>query len=365
MLTQSQNEAIAFIRDSAKAKGSAAKKTIDHILAMSDISKENYVDFLQQLKASARVAFHFHPDRLDPKNKSVAESLLESGVYKSQFETQLSNGSLSAFPGGDRDLWEKRLFGDTYHKKDTFLESPKYGALDFLAHPDGPSPRFGSCYFLLKPSCTERCTFSYLDSNRDPADKGTLDQFDAVLAALFEASFSDEVVLGERLRPKQFVQSVLEGFSLSFQERMRRPHRRILDHYVEAQVHGNVSLKDDIESLVADPSFKNTEVGNLLESLCKNFEIQMHWHAGFYLLTKEVPTDFRGAKMPSLAERVAPDGILNAYKIGLAAKDLKMNPASWADRGDFNFVLQELKLLWHVLLRYGQPKTEVTRITSI
>lgn len=42
--------------------------------------------------------------------KSVAEALFEQGVYKSQFETLLSNGSVSAYPGGERDLWEKRIF---------------------------------------------------------------------------------------------------------------------------------------------------------------------------------------------------------------------------------------------------------------
>ena len=43
--------------------------------------------------------------------RNIAEALLEQGRYKSQFETLLSNGSVSAYPGGERDLWEKRIFG--------------------------------------------------------------------------------------------------------------------------------------------------------------------------------------------------------------------------------------------------------------
>ena len=39
--------------------------------------------------------------------RNIAEALLEQGRYKSQFETLLSNGSVSAYPGGERDLWER------------------------------------------------------------------------------------------------------------------------------------------------------------------------------------------------------------------------------------------------------------------
>ena len=59
--------------------------------------------------------------------------------------------------------------------------------------------------------------------------------------------------------------------------------------------------------------------------------------------------------MPSLANRVSPSGNLCAYDIGQAAASLKRDPEKWKDRGDFAFVLQELKLLWHVLVKYGVP----------
>ncbi|MGQ7111171.1 DUF3626 domain-containing protein, partial [Escherichia sp. TWPC-MK] len=32
-------------------------------------------------------------------------------------------------------------------------------------HPDGPAPRFGSCYFLLSPKVSSRSTYTYLDSH--------------------------------------------------------------------------------------------------------------------------------------------------------------------------------------------------------
>ena len=60
--------------------------------------------------------------------------------------------------------------------------------------------------------------------------------------------------------------------------------------------------------------------------------------------------------MPSLAARVALDGRIDAAAIGVAARALKRDPAAWSDRGDYATVLQELKLLWHVLVRFGRPR---------
>jgi Protein of unknown function (DUF3626) len=59
--------------------------------------------------------------------------------------------------------------------------------------------------------------------------------------------------------------------------------------------------------------------------------------------------------MPSLAKRIARSDTIDVSKIGTAVVDLKRNPDSWSDRGTYEEVLQELKLLWHVLVRYGKP----------
>ncbi|MNW57353.1 hypothetical protein D3C74_351510 [compost metagenome] len=83
--------------------------------------------------------------------KTVAEALLEQGIYKSQFETLLSNGSVSAYPGGQRDLWEERIFAGAYQLEDsTNEERPKYGALNLLLHPEGPAPRFDHVIFFYR-----------------------------------------------------------------------------------------------------------------------------------------------------------------------------------------------------------------------
>ncbi|RHW41959.1 DUF3626 domain-containing protein [Neobacillus notoginsengisoli] len=356
-LTRPQKLALEYITSYARNHRNEAKETINHILRMSNIDGITYRDAIKKLKANARIALHFHPDRPDSMLKSVAEALLEQGTYKSQFETQLSNGLVSALPGGARDRWEERIFGGAYQQEGTRNnERPKYGALNLMLHPDGPSPRFGSCYFLLKPEVSHRCTYTYMDSHQDPREKGTYEEFDMIVAALLEETFTREYAIGERnLTPAKLINHLLVILEKPFQDPANKEPHRNLNHYIEAQVHGDISLKDDVDILVADPSFKNTNTGRVLEELCLRYAISLYWHAGFALSVDEVPKDYRGPTMPSLAKRIAHKHIISANLIGDAAMGLKRNAVSWSDRGSYNEVLQELKLLWHVLVKFGKP----------
>jgi len=340
------------VRQHARGRKKRAVEEIDSVLIMSNIERPLFTRAMTQLKEKARVALHFHPDRMGPDGKTVARALAKSGVYRSQFETLISNGSVSAHAGGARDLWEQRLFGGSYtFENSTPAHRPKYGALDLLGHADGPSPRFGSCYFLLKPAVKERCSFSYMDSHNDTVEKGTIDEFDDIMAALLVEVYTRNYGLGEHdLSVLKLIQRLAKGFE------GKGEARRNLNHYIEAQIHGEVSLKDDVEILVADPSFKGTDTEQYLDIISTNFGVKLHWHQGFSMLADKVPDDFKGPTMPSLAKRLAgPEGRIDANRIGLGALSLQNDPASWRDRGDIKEVLQEFKLLWHVLVKYGEP----------
>jgi hypothetical protein len=97
-----------------------------------------------------------------------------------------------------------------------------------------------------------------------------------------------------------------------------------------------------VEVLVADPSFKGTYAGGILKQICLKYSIELYWHRGFTLMVHDVPSDFRGPSMPSLEKNSS------------AVMDLYSNPKNWAERGTCKEVLQELKLLWHFLVRYGK-----------
>ena len=180
-LTSSQRQAIDYFTAYAKKYKRDAEATIHHVLNMSNISVEMLDQAVHHIKTHAQIGLHFHPDRPTSTMKTVAQSLHENGEYKSQFETFISNGKVSPHSGGDRDRWEESMFGGAYQSDGTLMsERPKYGALNLMLHPDGPSPRFGSCYFLLSPNVSSRSTYTYLDSHQNPFEKGTYQAFDMI-----------------------------------------------------------------------------------------------------------------------------------------------------------------------------------------
>jgi len=357
-LTLSQRKALEHVAAYARSRKSEADQAIGDVLRLTGIGRASLDEAVAKLQAHAPVALHFHPDRPDHSMKSVAEALLEQGEYKSQFETMLSSGSVSAYPGGERDIWEERMFGGAYQTGGAAnSERPKYGALNVMQHPEGPAPRFGSCYFLLSPAVSRRCTFTYLDSHLERREKGTFEEFGLIAAALLKDAHYGGFAIGEReLTVQKLLGPTIDRLEKPFAGDIGGESVRNLDHYIEAQIHGGLSLEEDVELLVADPCFKGTGTGKLLELICRRYSIRLYWHMGFFLKADEVPTDFRGPSMPSLARRIARNGEIDAFQIGCAAMDLKRNPAAWSGRGDYPAVLQELKQLWHVLVQYGHPR---------
>jgi hypothetical protein len=107
----------------------------------------------------AAVTLNFHPDRLLADGRRVDEALLEEGVYRSQFETRISGGGQTAHPGGDRDRWERELFGGAYDGAPA-AERPRYGGLNLLRNRNGACPGFGSCHLRRSPASTTRSSSS-------------------------------------------------------------------------------------------------------------------------------------------------------------------------------------------------------------
>lgn len=75
---------------------SPQQHAIAHVAARSDGGP---------LDPTRRVTINFHPARLH-RDVPLLHPLANDGAYRSQFETGTGNGSLSAFPGGERWHWE-------------------------------------------------------------------------------------------------------------------------------------------------------------------------------------------------------------------------------------------------------------------
>ena len=326
--------------DHVRAAARRAEPEARDRLAACGLEDPAEVSALAALAAggSFPIACNFHPDRIAADGRLVVDGLLADGVYRSQFETRISNGGLSAFPGGDRDRWEASLFGGAYQAAGvTTAERPRYGGLDLFGWADGPCPRFGSCHLELAPAVTSRATFTFGDSHAGPTDVGTADTFLPVLAALVE----DDAGTVERLRAGRV---------------RREGNGRRLDEYVEAQVHGGIRLAQDAVAVTADPSFQGSAVGDALAQLAARYGLALRWHPGFELLAGEVPAEFRGPDIPALATRIAAewdDPTLHPQRLGEVAQDVVRRPERWGD--DRAATLQHVKQLWHVLVAFGRP----------
>jgi Protein of unknown function (DUF3626) len=359
-LTSYQRTAIETVRNRAIRLRNAARREIDAILERCALNAGLLDTVLAAMQTGARIGLHFHPERLSRTGVSVAEGLLHSGVYTNQFVVGLSSGSPSAFPGGERDLWEHRLFEAAYHAADvTSPGRPKYGALDVMHYPDGPAPRFGSCFFLLRPNVANRSTFTFGGSHEDGSLErtGTIDVMEPVLAPLLaQLERGSGVFAMADLSVEGCLTRMAQSFSTPFPEPALRPLGRALDSFIEVQVHGELRIRDDVELLVADPAFRDHPVADVLAAISNEYQIPMHWHPGYRMPVREVPDVFRDYPVRPLAERIAGDGLLDAANIGAAANSVRLNPKMWEGWASEDDIQTQFRRMWHVLVLTGAPR---------
>ena len=304
-------------------------------------------DWIARFGGAGRLTLNFHPDRIARDGRTVVDGLFADGAYRSQWISGISAGSRSAMVGGERHRFERDLFDGAYDSvQPSSGEHPVYGSLDLLFDDHGGSPRFGSSYVVLASHVRQRTTLCLGDSHMRPRDVGTFARPWSVMAGLAEQASGREL-----LNRDLGTDGLLAALDGAF--RLGRASRD-LDGYIEAQVHGGVSLSDDVESVVLDPSFRGTDVERRLAAAGVKFGFELNWHCGSELAADDVPDNFRGPTMPSLARRVADfDGVVDARAIGVAAAQERFEePTSSGDSPDS--VLQQLKYLWHTVVAHGR-----------
>src|SRR5207253_278708 len=145
-----------------------------------------------------------------------------------------------------------------YHQRDVaHSERPKYGALELIHYPDGPIPRFGSCYFVLRTSLSFRTSFTFMGSEdpRAPERLGTVDHMSGVMSALLA-----EIAEGGLAKPswppfqaptlgvRDLTVSRLLDILLDLPQSRVDPASgragRVLDSGIEAQIHGAINLDE-------------------------------------------------------------------------------------------------------------------------
>ena len=357
--------ALAHVRTIAETNRERDAARIHSVLRAASISVD--VDELcAGLRRIGAVTVNFHPDRLAGDGRSVAEALASDGIYRSQFETRISSGGLTAYPGGDRDRWEDAMFGGAYQALGIDAgERPRYGGLDLFGFANGACPRFGSCHLRLRAAALDRSTFFVGDSVLEPQDGGVIGRLEPVIAGLLErAARGDGFTVDSLVGRLTAAGSGAPGAA---------GMNHALDGYVEAQVHGPITLATDVEAVVIDPSFRGTPDGQRLLDAARYHHVNADWDSGLRLALDEIPIDVPEAadefrwgqfcgdgRAANLARRVVQDHAtegrhLDAATLGRAAVSVVRQPNEWQPWSDAKDPLTRIKDLWHILVVYGRP----------
>ena len=342
-----QISAIHAVREYAKEKHASSHAFVESICKPFNVD----VNILVHRVLSNSITINFHPDRLSNNGKTIIESLTTQGLYHGQFRTGTTNGGASAYIGGDRFLWEQRLFFDAYPQSS--LDRPKYGALNLFRYIDGASSRFGSCFFSLKNEVRERCTFSYGDSSTNPDILCTHDTFVNILAGIINDVQQKHRLLNQVIATEQEALAILSNPCSEV-----RHLGRNLDYCIETHVHGDISLAEDVESFYVDESFFGTSIETMAKELCHKYDIRLEWTPKRQVNVANIEGLFRGPKIPLLARRIDAlfgrhEGIINAALIGEASCNSLLNPEAWHDIGSEQEAFQYFKQLWHTVAFMG------------
>jgi hypothetical protein len=259
-----------------------------------------------------RVTVNFYPE-IAVGGLTVLAAIAREGVYRNQFESGVTAGDPSAYPGGGRWLWESRIFDGAYDQAPCD-QRPKYGALNFRRRTTGGAPRFGPVHLRLKRESLFRTTFCYPDSAFGPADFGVAARSNLTHKARAAAAIP------------------------------RRVDEDYID-YIEAHVHGDLVLSRDVEAIVLDPCYTGTDV----ERIARDLPCPVEWHGGFALDVHAVYRfqAYRGAEYAKLGTTLARNGRLDAETIGKAIGSRKHDA-------------QMLKRLWHYVAWFGDLDSPIT-----
>lgn len=335
-----------------RAEAKASKSSAEHLRYLQSLCEPYHMDagVLINRMLESPITINFHPDRFCGSGETILDSLLKEGYYHNQFRTGTTNGGKSAYIGGERYLWEQRLFQDAYPPE--ALERPKYGALNLLRYIDGASMRFGSCFLVLWQDIVRRCTFCYGDSSGNPSALCTANTFSGVLANLLR----DAQTHGRLLN--RGVPSVQEAIAILMTPRSgMNGLGRNLDHCVEVHVHGDISLETDVQALYLDGSFRGTVFEEKAIRLCQRYHMELGWIPKRQLPISEIGEYFRGPAIPLIARKadrqLSGNGIINAALIGAASRDSMLHPENWSDSGSEAELFRYFKQLWHTVGYFG------------
>jgi hypothetical protein len=107
-----------------------------------------------------------------------------------------------------------------------------------------------------------------------------------------------------------------------------------LDHYIEAHVHGSLTLQD-VEALVLDPAQSTMGQDDRLT-------FPVRYHQGYRVRPEDIDPQYRGPEYVGIAHELAVEGLVTPAEIA-GARGVRDE--------------QILKRVWHCLARFGRDET--------
>jgi hypothetical protein len=242
-LTDKQKLALTWSNKKAKIFSKNVKLNIAEKLIELNYSPKD-LDLLQDyIQNKVNVLIHL-------KLENVIDFFLRDEYYKNGFEINtLAENWIKSRTG-----WENNLFNNIYNNAEP-KERVKYGALDLFNNPNGIFcciKFYGDSYFTLKRNTHDRITFVVGDSCLKEVHMATFKHCNIIF----------------NLMPIKLLEEILYKIKNNKNYELYKSNYR---SYIEAQIHGLLSLKTDIESLNVPKKY--IEDSKIVEKLKKFTEI--------------------------------------------------------------------------------------------
>lgn len=217
--------------------------------------------------------------------------------YRNLFETREECDAISIHANSRKD-WERKLFGSSYNQAEPF-DRVKYAVLNVTNDPQGVrccTPIYGSSYLLLR-GVRLRTTFSAEDSAElDASELATVDCYAHVLARFTDLELRATLEVGTKRRPGITSLTIMA--------------------YKEAQIHGEIRLRDHVELVMAHPAMSESSKA-MVEKLALCCNAPLVWmdtaEDNGEVVASELMLDVMGAYQEMAAAEVAnyEDQLLN------------------------------------------------------
>jgi len=249
ILSPSQVKAIQFAEGNGKLTDDRMAGLMRAFKDLS-ITEEDIKKISEKLSATSKI----HINVPVAAGGQLHTDLLKHGRLKNQFELgdrATSGGTLGAYKGSDRDIWERTITNGALHSSVEYLnaaeramitsigkERPLYGYVQDAAH-DRINGRYGDVTIVLKSGVNKRSTMTW--GNSSMLSERSLSKGDLFLENENYKpvrTFLSNVKRGDTSLKTEMARKTLKGFSPP--------------DYIESQVYGGVKLGRDVEAIIVN-----------------------------------------------------------------------------------------------------------------